>query len=302
MSERLVQLSRTTRILDGFFGMRVYSVTELNVIVRKALEAEDKLFDVWVKGEILDCKLYETSGHLYFSIKDDSSRIKCVMFRDRNSALKFKPEKGMKIIARGSVGVYQPKGEYQLTVVEMQPEGLGAIYLAFLQTKEKLENEGLFDQTRKRRLPAFPNHIGVVTSPQGAVIRDIVNVATRRFHQINITIVPARVQGEFAEEELCNGIKALNELPGVDVIIVARGGGSTEELWVFNSERLARAIASSKIPVISAVGHETDVTIADYVADVRAPTPSAAAELAVPDAVEIAKKIDVFKSMLENAM
>jgi len=299
MAQKLRTMKMNTS-LERFFALKIYSVSELNFIIKKTIEDEDKLLNVIVKGEISDCKYHEPSGHLYFTLKDESSRIRCVLFR-RNNLLKLKPETGMKVIVQGSIQVYQQRSEVQLVVSEIQPEGLGVQYLMFLQIKEKLQKEGLFDESRKKKLPEFPNCIGVVTSPQGAVFHDIIKVTKRRFPKIDIILYPAHVQGEYAEDELCKGIEVFNRIKGIDIIIIARGGGSNEELLVFNSERLARTIASSRIPIISAVGHETDYTIADFVADVRAPTPSAAAELAVPDKEKFMQEIDMIESRMLKA-
>ncbi|MEM2900512.1 MAG: exodeoxyribonuclease VII large subunit [Thermoplasmata archaeon] len=299
MSTKLRTLKLNTS-LERFFALKIYSVTELNFIIKKTIENEDKLLNLFVKGEISDCKYHEASGHIYFTLKDESSRIKCVIFR-KNNLLTFKPESGMKVIVQGSIQLYHQRSEIQLIVSDLQPEGLGAQYLMFLQVKEKLQKEGLFDESRKKKLPKYPSCIGVVTSPQGAVFYDIIKVVKRRFPIVNIVLYPTHVQGDYAEEELCKGIEVFNRIKGIDVIILARGGGPNEELLVFNSERLARTIASSRIPIISAVGHETDYTIADFVADVRAPTPSAAAELAVPDREKYIEDLNAFEKRIIKA-
>jgi exodeoxyribonuclease VII large subunit len=257
---------------------KIYSVSELSQDIRKLLEKEFP--DVWVTGEVSNFRA-ATSGHLYFTLKDESAQIRAVCFRNQARFLKFKPQDGISVIARGHLSVYEARGEYQLYVEYLEPAGLGALQLAFEQLKQKLAAEGLFDSARKRPLPVLPRIVGIVTSPTGAVIRDILRVLHRRFPNINVVVYPVKVQGEGAAEEIVEGIKTLGRSPGVDVIIVARGGGSLEDLWAFNEEAVARAIAASKAPVISAVGHETDFTIADFVADLRAPTPSAAAELVV---------------------
>lgn len=257
---------------------RALTVGQLTAQIRHRLESE--FFEVWVEGELSNCRLWNT-GHLYFTLKDSSAQIKGVIFRSALRYLRFKPEDGLKVVARGRISVYDPKGEYQLVCEHLEPQGLGALQLAFDQLKARLQEEGLFDAARKRPLPALPRKIGVVTSTDGAAIRDILQVLARRHSTAHIVIRPARVQGEGASVEIARGLKALGQVPGVDVIIVGRGGGSIEDLWAFNEEIVARAIALCPVPVISAVGHETDVTIADFVADLRAPTPSAAAEMVI---------------------
>ena len=268
---------------------RVHSVTELTVRVRDHLEAE--FFEVWVEGELSNCRLWNT-GHLYFTLKDSSSQLRGLMFRSALRYLKFKPADGLRVVARGRVSVYEPKGEYQLVCEHLEPHGLGALQLAFDQLKKRLQDEGLFDAARKRPLPALPRKIGVVTSLDGAAIRDIINVLRRRYANAHVVIRPTRVQGDGAALEIFRGLKAIGRVPGVDVVIVGRGGGAIEDLWAFNEEVVARAIAAMPVPVISAVGHESDVTIADFVADVRAATPSAAAELVVARKDEFAGRID----------
>src|SRR6266853_1773469 len=257
---------------------RVLSVTELTVGVRDLLETQ--FSEVWVEGELSNCKIWNT-GHLYFTLKDGASQVRAVIFRSALRYLKFKPADGLRVVARGRVSVYEPKGEYQLVCEHLQPQGLGELQLAFDQLKQRLQAEGLFDAARKRPLPALPRKIGIVTSLDGAAIRDIIKVLRRRYANAHLVICPARVQGEDAAPEIARGLRQIARVPGVDVVIVGRGGGSIEDLWAFNEESVARAIARVPVPVISAVGHETDVTIADFVADVRAPTPSAAAELVV---------------------
>ena len=258
---------------------RVLTVTELTVRVRDVLEAT--FVELWVEGELSNCRLWNT-GHLYFTLKDASSQIRGVIFRSALRYLKFKPADGLRVVARGRVSVYEPKGEYQLVCEHLEPQGLGALQLAFDQLKRRLQAEGLFDAARKRPLPALPRKIGIVTSLDGAAIRDIIKVLRRRYANAHLVIRPARVQGEGAAADIARGHPGgRRRVAGVDVVIVGRGGGSIEDLWAFNEEVVARAIARSPVPVISAVGHESDVTIADFVADVRAPTPSAAAELVV---------------------
>jgi len=257
---------------------KIYSVSELSQEIRAVFE--DQFPDVWVTGEISNYRP-AGSGHCYFTLKDAKAQLRAVCFRNQARYLKFKPTDGLAVIARGQISVYEARGEYQLIVEFLEPAGLGALQLAFEQLKTKLAAEGLFALQRKRPLPLLPRTVGIVTSPAGAVIRDMLRVMRRRFHNINVLLYPVRVQGEGAADEIVQGIHSLNRQPGVDVIIVARGGGSLEDLWAFNEERVARALAASSLPVISAVGHETDFTIADFVADLRAPTPSAAAELVV---------------------
>lgn len=276
----------------------VFTVSEITGEIRDLLET--RFLEVWVEGEISNCKLWNT-GHLYFTLKDPNAQLKSVMFRSALRYLRFKPADGMRVIARGRVSVYDPKGEYQLVCEHLEPHGLGALQLAFEQLKTRLHAEGLFDATRKRPLPALPRRIGVVTSLDGAAIRDIIKVLTRRYPNAQVVIRPARVQGDGAAAEVARALRALARVPNVDVIIVGRGGGSIEDLWAFNEEAVARAIAAMPVPVISAVGHETDVTIADFVADVRAPTPSAAAELVVARKDDFCGRIDRLGERLRAA-
>jgi exodeoxyribonuclease VII large subunit len=267
---------------------RVHTVTELTLRVRDHLEAE--FYEVWVEGELSNCRPW--NGHLYFTLKDSTAQLRGFMFRSSLRYLKFKPTDGLRVVARGKISVYEPKGEYQLVCEHLEPQGLGALQLAFDQLKQRLQDEGLFNAVRKRPLPALPRKIGVVTSLEGAAIRDILNVLRRRHANAHVVIRPARVQGDGAASDIARGLRAIARVPGVDVVIVGRGGGSIEDLWAFNDEVVARAIAAAKVPVISAVGHESDVTIADFVADVRAPTPSAAAEMVVARSDEFAGRID----------
>lgn len=262
--------------------MQAWTVTGLTRHIGQLFSDDEACSDVTVAGEISNFK-HHSSGHMYFTLKDEESVIRCAMFRTANSRLRFRPEDGLRVLVHGSVSVYGPVGTYQLYPDRMEPDGLGSLYLAFEQLKAKLEKEGLFDAADKRPIPLLPRIIGVVTSPTGAVIRDIRNVLFRRFPTASLLLAPSAVQGADAPARLEAALRHLQEVPGVDVIILARGGGSLEDLWPFNDENLARAIRRSRVPVISAVGHETDFTIADFVADLRAPTPSAAAELAVPD-------------------
>lgn len=265
-------------LLDFKPQRKIYTVSEISEEIRAVFE--DQFPDVWVTGEISNLRA-AGSGHCYFTLKDAKSQLRAVCFRSQARYLKFKPADGLSVIARGQLSVYEARGEYQLIVELLEPAGLGALQLAFEQLKARLAAEGLFDSARKRPLPMLPRTVGIVTSPTGAVIRDILRVLRRRFRNINALLYPVRVQGEGAALEIAEGIRCLNRWPGVDVLIVARGGGSLEDLWAFNEESVARAIAASRVPVVSAVGHETDFTIADFVADLRAPTPSAAAELVV---------------------
>ncbi len=261
---------------------KAWTVTGLTRHIGNLFTEDEALTDVTVSGEISNFK-HHSSGHMYFTLKDEESVIKCAMFRTANSRLRFRPEDGLRVLVHGAVTVYGPSGTYQLYPDRMEPDGLGSLYLAFEQRKAKLEKEGLFDSAVKRSLPLLPRIIGVVTSPTGAVLRDIRNVLFRRFPDATLLLAPSAVQGPDAPASLEQALMSLQSVPMVDVIILARGGGSLEDLWPFNDESLARAIRRCRVPVISAVGHETDFTIADFVADLRAPTPSAAAELVVPD-------------------
>lgn len=265
---------------------KVYSINELNNYVKNVLDSDSNLRQILVSGEISNYKAHY-SGHLYMTLKDEASSVKAVMFAGNASKLRFTPENGMKVLVLGTVSLYPRDGSYQLYINSMQPDGVGALSVAFEQLKIKLSKEGLFDATHKKKIPAFPEKIGVVTSATGAAIQDIFNVLSRRYPVAEVVVRPAQVQGDGAAEDIARAIEEFNALNGADVLIVGRGGGSIEDLWAFNEEIVARAVYNSKIPVISAVGHETDYTICDFVADLRAPTPSAAAELAVPDIVEL---------------
>jgi len=262
---------------------------------------EEKFPAVWVEGEISNFKVYG-SGHAYFTLKDEGAQLRCVLFRTRTRRVRFEPRDGLHVMAFGAIEIYAQRGDYSLVVELLEPKGVGALQLAFEQLKERLAREGLFDAGRKRPLPRFPRKIGIVTSPSGAAIRDMLRVIGRRFGEIHIVLAPARVQGEGAAAEVAQGIRELNALGGVDVIIVGRGGGSLEDLWAFNDEMLARTIAASKIPVISAVGHEVDFTIADFVADVRAATPSNAAELVVKEKRGIVDALGDLTGRLQRVM
>jgi exodeoxyribonuclease VII large subunit len=257
---------------------RIYSVSQLNAEIRGVFAKN--FHDIWVSAEISGCK-WAASGHLYFSLKDEKGQMRCVLFKGTARWLKFRPCDGMLVLARGSLDVYEQRGEYQLIVEHLEPQGAGALQLAFEQLKGKLEAEGLFAAGRKRALPKFPRRIGIVTSSSGAVIRDILHVLERRFRGLHVRVFPALVQGEGSIEQICRGINFFSVNPWADVVIIARGGGAVEDLWTFNEEAVARAIAACSVPLISAIGHETDFTIADFVADLRAPTPSAAAELVI---------------------
>jgi exodeoxyribonuclease VII large subunit len=278
---------------------RVLTVSQLTAGIRTLLE--EQFVEVWVEGELSNCRVWNT-GHMYFTLKDPGAQIKGVMFRSALRYLRFKPEDGLRVIARGRVSVYDPKGEYQIICEHLEPEGLGALQLAFEQLKQKLAAEGLFDARRKRPLPALPRKIGIVTSLEGAAIRDIVKVLRRRHPNTHVVIRPARVQGEGAALDVARAMAAIGKVKGVDVVIVGRGGGSIEDLWAFNEEVVARAIAGCAVPTIAAVGHESDVTIADFVADVRAPTPSAAAEMVVARKDDFRASIERVSGRLAIAM
>ena len=278
---------------------RVFTVAELNTAIHGLLERE--FADVWVTGEISGTRL-AASGHYYFTLKEQDAQLRCVCFRQTARYLKFKAQDGVAVIARGRIDVYEVRGEYQLLVETLEPQGRGALQLAFEQLKKKLAAEGLFDQARKRPIPAFPRRIGIVTSPSGAAIRDLLNILERRFPGLHIRLFPAQVQGEGAVEDVCRGIEHFGASGWADVVIVGRGGGSLEDLWTFNEEAVARAIAACPVPVISAVGHETDVTIADFVADLRAPTPSAAAELVVGTRQHVVERIEAAEAKLRQSL
>lgn len=280
---------------------RVYSVTDINNYIKQLVSSDAILSDVSIRGEISNFKHHYT-GHMYFTIKDQNSLLKCVMFRSQAVSLRFVPENGMKVIVSGYISVFERDGQYQLYASDMQPDGIGALHIAFEQLKERLQREGLFDPEIKKKIPLLPMSIGVVTSSTGSVIRDIINVTYRRNSKMKLVLYPVAVQGTQAAGQIAEAIKRLNEQNLVDVIIVARGGGSLEELWAFNEEVVARSIYESNIPVISAVGHETDFTICDFVSDMRAPTPSAAAELAVPDVEVLYYKLESYNARMKNAL
>jgi exodeoxyribonuclease VII large subunit len=278
---------------------RVLTVSQLNTAVRDLLYREFQ--DLWVSGEISGVKL-APSGHYYFTLKEPESQLRCVMYRSAHRYLKFKPQDGLAVLARGRLDIYEAKGDYQLQVEFLEPQGHGALQLAFEQLKKKLAAAGLFEPARKRALPKYPRRIGIVTSPRGAVIQDMLNVLSRRFPGLHIRLYPALVQGEGSVEDVCRGLEYFSRSGWADVVIVGRGGGSLEDLWTFNEEAVARAIAASRPPVVSAVGHETDVTIADFVADLRAPTPSAAAELVICTRQELVDRIAAARAKLLQAL
>ena len=277
---------------------RIQTVSEITALVQDVLEG--RFPEVWVDGEISNCRPWRT-GHVYFTLKDERAQLKAVMFRSAVRYLKFTPEDGLKVIVRGRITVYEPKGEYQIVCEHMEPRGLGALQLAYDQLRQRLEHEGLFDASRKRELPALPRKIGVVTSLNGAAVRDVVQVIRHRYANAHVIVRPTRVQGEGAALEIAAGLQAIGRVSGVDVAILARGGGSMEDLWAFNDEGVARAIAACPVPVIAGIGHETDTTIADFVADLRAPTPSAAAELVVARKREFGDRITRLRDRLTAA-
>lgn len=276
---------------------KVYSVSQINKYIKMVFDKDAFLTNISVRGEITNFKAHYT-GHFYFTLKDDVSTIKCVMFKSAADLVKFKPADGMKVVITGQVTAFERDGVYQIYCKKMEPEGLGELYLAYEQLKEKLTKEGLFDERYKKQIPFLPKRVGVITSRTGAVVRDIINVTTRRYPNVNLLIYPAAVQGVNVSSTVIQGLETFNRLNNVDVIIIARGGGSFEDLFGFNDEALARKIFESKIPVISAVGHETDFTICDFVSDLRAPTPSAAAELVYPEYTDLIRKITTDKNRI----
>lgn len=277
---------------------QVFTVTALNEYIKMKLETDEALMRVFIRGEISNFTNHK-SGHFYFTVKDETSRIAAVMFRSSASKLAFIPENGMKVIVGGRVSAYVRDGQYQIYVDTLEPDGVGALYIAYEQLKAKLGAEGLFDEAKKKPLPRYPMRIGVITSPTGAAIRDIINILGRRFPIAEVVLYPSLVQGESAAPQLIEGLRYFNERKNVNVIIIGRGGGSLEDLWAFNSEALVREVAASELPVISAVGHEIDFTLCDFAADRRAPTPSAAAELAVPERYELKRKLGNVTARLE---
>ncbi len=280
----------------------VLTVAQLNRYVKSRLDADENLYNVFLVGEISNFTDHYKTGHFYFTLKDAEAQIKAVMFRQNALRVKFKPENGLKVIVRGRVSLYEAAGSYQVFVDDMQPDGVGALNLAFEQLKERLQKEGLFDETHKKPLPRYPRRIGVITSETGAAVQDILNILGRRFPYAQVVLAPVLVQGDGAPEQMVAALQEFNRLQNVDVIIIGRGGGSAEDLWAFNDESLAYAVYRSEIPVISAVGHETDFTICDFAADLRAPTPSAAAELAVPDRTELRAEIFGLSYRMQQAM
>lgn len=280
---------------------KIYSVSKVNGYIRTMLENDFVLNSIWVAGEISNFK-WHSSGHIYFSLKDNDSIIRCIMFKGDAKMLPFMPENGMSVIICGYVTVYEKSGEYQIVAQLMKPDGVGALTVAFEQLKERLLQEGLFDEDYKREINTHPQNIAVITSPTGAAVRDIIKIAGSRNSNVSITVVPVLVQGEMAADSIVEGIRLANRLKKADTIIVGRGGGSIEDLWAFNEEKVARAIFASEIPVISAVGHETDFTIADFVADMRASTPSNAAELAINDINEDRRKANNLSQRLKRAI
>lgn len=276
------------------------TVSQLNNYMKKLVEHQPVLGDILIKGEISNYKLHY-SGHHYITLKDAGGVLKAVMFKGAASTLTFVPDNGMKVVARGKISVYEPGGTYQLYINEMTPDGLGELYVAYEKLKKKLEDEGLFDDSHKKPIPKYPKKVGVITATTGAAIRDIINVITRRYPKCEIVIYPSLVQGPGAAANVAEGIAYFNQTGEIDTIIAGRGGGSIEDLWAFNEEIVARAVYDSKIPIISAVGHETDFTICDFVADLRAPTPSAAAELAVPDYNELLARLTTYRTRIINS-
>ncbi|MBE6595324.1 MAG: exodeoxyribonuclease VII large subunit [Ruminococcaceae bacterium] len=276
----------------------ILTVTDLNEYLKMLMDGNPLLTNLYVKGEISNFTNHYKTGHFYFSLKDEGGAVRGVMFRSYAQRLAFLPENGMKVIVHGRVSVFPRDGQYQIYVDDMQPDGIGALWIAYEQLRRRLEAEGLFDPARKRPLPPYPETVGVITSPTGAAVRDVMHILGRRYPLARVVLYPALVQGAGAAPSLVAGVRYFNEQRPVDVIILGRGGGSTEDLWAFNDEALARTVAASRIPVISAVGHETDVTICDFVADMRAPTPSAAAELAVPDQLELRAALNATEARL----
>lgn len=279
----------------------IWSVKDLTKHIKRLLEEDPSLGEVWVKGEISNFT-HHSRGHMYFTLKDEEARVKAIMFAGNNQRLKFIPKNGMRVLVKGYISLYERDGQYQLYVQEMQPDGLGSLFLAYEQLKTKLEAEGLFHVTYKKQIPGYPKVIGVITSPTGAAIRDILTTLYRRYPIVQVLVFPVLVQGDKAAPSIAKAIEILNLLGEVDLLIVGRGGGSLEELWAFNEEIVVRSIFASRIPVISAVGHETDVTLADFVADVRAATPTAAAELAVPHLMELKRSLARMEERLQQAM
>lgn len=281
-------------------NQQILTVTQVNEYIKGIFDGSAFLRDICIKGEISNFTNHYKTGHMYFTLKDEGGVLRAVMFRFNASELQFLPENGMKVIAHGRISSYVKDGSYQIYVDAMEPDGIGALYIAFEQLKEKLSAEGLFDNIHKKPIPRYPSKIGIVTSPTGAAVRDMINVSKRRFPMTELILFPCLVQGDNAPEQIARGIKFFNSRCPVDTIIIGRGGGSLEELWAFNNEALARVIFASDIPIISAVGHETDFSISDFVADMRAPTPSAAAELALPDSVKEKEHLELLSSVMRK--
>ncbi|MDA7027001.1 exodeoxyribonuclease VII large subunit [Bacillus sp. CLL-7-23] len=277
------------------------TVTALTKYIKRKFDVDPHLDDIWIKGELSNVKIH-SRGHIYFTLKDDNARIQAIMFARQNQNLGFTPEDGMKVLVRGGISVYEPSGHYQLYAKEMQPDGIGALYLAYEELKKKLSKEGLFDEQYKKPIPAFPSIIGVVTSPTGAAVRDVITTIKRRYPLVKVIVLPTLVQGDNASRSIVKSIEEANRKQLCDLLIIGRGGGSIEELWAFNEEIVARAIFSSDIPIISAVGHETDFTISDLTADLRAATPTGAAELAVPNILDLMERLKVFEARMTNMM
>lgn len=287
--------------MNNYENIKIYTVSRITKYIKSLFKNDSILQNVWILGEISNFKLH-SSGHMYFILKDQESQIKCVMFRGNNYKLRFMPQDGMKVKIRGDINVYEIRGEYQLYAKEIVESGKGELYLAFIKLKEKLKAEGLFLEKFKKKLPLIPHKIAVITSPTGAAIRDVITISLRRFPNISILVVPSLVQGMYAAQDIAQKIDFLNShFDDLDFIIIGRGGGSLEELWSFNEEILARSIYNSKIPIVSAVGHETDFSISDFVADLRSPTPSAAAEMTVPDKNNLISNINLLNSKLNKA-
>ena len=284
------------------FTPKVYSVSQLNNRISRMIESDPELQTIFIEGELSNLRLNAQSGHLYFSLKDSKSVIRAVMFSWAFKNLRFKPEDGMKVIMRAQVSVYEPMGQYQLKVEDMQPDGVGVLAMQFEQLKKKLDAEGLFAPEHKKAIPQFPLRIGIITSPTGAALKDMLDILSRRFPCVEVILAPVLVQGEGAPAKLVKAVNIFSETRAADVVIIGRGGGSMEDLWAFNAEGLARAIFDCEVPVISAVGHETDTTLCDFVSDLRAPTPSAAAELAVPDKADLLEGVYASFRQGENAL
>ena len=283
-------------------GMKFLTVTQVNEYIKMMMDSNPVLKNIWLKAEISNFTNHYRTGHFYFSLKDDNALVRAVMFKSYAQNVAFEPKDGMKVLVHGRVSAFVRDGQYQIYVDELLPDGIGALYLAFEQLKRKLAAEGLFDESRKKPIPRIPSKIGIVTSPTGAAIQDMINILGRRFPCADVYLYPAQVQGADAAPQLIEGVRFFNEKKKVDVLIIGRGGGSAEDLWAFNDEKLAYAIAASDVPVISAVGHESDFTICDFVADKRAPTPSAAAELAVPDMADIVVSLEKVKNRMSSVL